>query len=429
MTQTIESLVEKLESVLGKKSDLRQQRDRLLDKKGAVLAGRERDERALSDSIRVLDSESRKILQEWEMSIPAKAADKVPATPPNRPIFAVDLDVNCTLIRDVFSVESFKKTGHINVPQGQVFVFGHESFDDGGFPEVYLGGETILSSNKDNKSLIAALAVVPGHIACLTNQWLPGISVSKEDAARVSIKIPLRLHDPHRTLNRTGGSWMTADGRKNVNGDIKEELEHQFNELLSERIQLWSADKPFLLSRIHKAVDQDLESWGLRTLPDSISVVRQYPKNLYVIVAEFGRAEQYILDLMNEQDAGQAQRRQLMEDLGFQRDDMLFIQSTAKQNSGIRGKGLFLKFRDNIPGWGGKVELRDRAMRWLGINGGASAVTYLSEIIKIYDTAEKADHKPDRDPSITDIKLSEQVLLSAFQNPMIALGEWIEEVL
>jgi len=419
--KNLDELIGQLTELYSQKFSAESKRNSLLDRHGRVMTGREKEENPLRDSIKARNAEIKNLLDEWSKEIPVKVAQKIPTTPPQRPIFEVNLDVNFNLIRDTFFVESFRRAGHINVPLGQVFVFGHEGMDDGGLPEVYLGGETILPKQKDKKSLIAALASIPGDVRCLTNQWLAGISVSKEDPARISIAIPVRLYDPQKTLSRTGGSWMTSDGRKNINADIKEELEHQFQEILSDRLQLWSSEKRDILGRIHAVIDKDLDSWGLRALTESISVVRQYPRNLYEIVLQFSRAEQYCLDAISS-----GETKSILEQINITSDDLTFIETTSKQRAGSGGDGLFLILRDKLSDLDKKPELRDKSVNWLRDHGGASAANYVTEITKIYTAISKNDYSPDRDPGLEDIRLSEQVILYAFRNPIIGLGEWLE---
>ena len=214
---------------------------------------------------------------------------------------------------------------------------------------------------------------------------------------------------------------MTSDGRKNINADIKEELEHQFNEMLSDRLQLWSSEKHDILGKIHANLDKYLDSWGLQALPESISIVRQYPKNLYEIVLQFSRAEQYCLDSISSDE-----KNPILEQINITPEDLTFIEATSQQKTGCGGDGLFLVLRDNISDLDKKTELRDKIVNWIRIHGGASAANYVTEISKIYTAISKNDYSPDRDPGLEDIRLSEQVILYAFRNPIIGLGEWIE---
>lgn len=399
-----------------------QKRHATLDNKNRVLPGKEKEEKNLRETVKQQEITIRKLLEDWIKEQTVKASDKTPKSPSQPPVFEPNVEVDFSLVKDAFPFEKFSRAGYINVPMGQVYVFGHQSIDDIGFPEVYLGGEVVLSKNKDKRSLVAVLAQSPGEIRCIANQWLAGISVSKDNPSRLSIRLPVRLHDPRMTLMASRGSWLSEDGRKNINHDIHEQLFDQFQEVLSDRIQLWSAEKRDLHEKIQVALGKYLESWGLRIVPELVSIVRQYPKNLYEIVLQFARAEQFILDM-----AGRGSKSEVMEQWGILPDELTYIEATARQSKGNGGEGLFQIVKDKkMLVFSEKPELLVKFVDWLRIHGGANAANYVSEIVKIYISITKVDNNSDRDTGLADIRLSEQIIAHAFHNPIIGLGERLE---
>lgn len=399
-----------------------QRRRATIDNKNRVLPGKEKEEQNLRETVKQQTIVIQKLLEDWINAQLTSVSEKTPTSPSRPPIFEPNVEVDFSLVKDAFPVDRFSRAGYINVPMGQVYVFGHQSIDDVGFPEVYLGGEVVLSKNKDKHSLVAVLAQSPGEIRCIANQWLAGISVSKDNPSRISIRLPVHLHDPRMTLMASRGSWLSEDGRKNINHDIHEQLIDQFQEMLSDRIQLWSAEKRDLYGKMQDSLGKYLESWGLCIIPELVSIVRQYPKNLYEIVLQFAKAEQFILDT-----AGRRQKSEVFDQWEILPDELTYIEASARQSKSNGGEGLFQIIKDKkLPMLSEKPELRAKFVDWLRIHGGANAANYVSEIIKIYISISKTDNSADRDAGLADIRLSEQIITHAFRNPIIGLGEWLE---
>ncbi len=407
-TQNLDELIHKLTELYRQRFAAEYKRGSILDRQGQPVAGHQDEERALREKVKAQDGEIRKKLEEWAKEQPARPTEQVSTASAKPPVFEATVETGLDVIKGSFSVDTIPKSGRVNVPLGQVYVFGRESMDSEGLPEVYLGGEVVLTKHKDAKSLVAVLAEAPGEVRCVANQWLSGISVSKEEVAKVSIKFPVRLHEPIKTLKRSGGAWMSPDGRKNINAEIRKQVEHRLQEVLAEPIQLWSSDKREALDKIQTMVDQDLRDWGLRVQADSISLVRQFPKKLYEMVMQFVKAEQVILDAI-----AAGEKPDILKQTGLSSDDLMAIEAVAEQKDKGSGTGLFLVLRERVTGLREKPELREKVITWLMIHGGASVADFIKEL---YFSAQPE----------TAVKLSEQVLLFAFRNPVLGLGEWLD---
>ena len=420
-SETLEELFSRLLEQYQKLFEDESKNKGLFDKKGKVIAGREQEERGLKESIKSIKDEIKAILDEWTVEHLSKAREQTPLIPSQLLIFEPQIDVNFGVVKDAYPIGKALHSGRLNVPIGQVFVFGNMGIDEGGFSEVYLGRETILPGRKDRKSLVAVLAEVPGEINCMANQWLAGISVSKDNVAKVSLKIPIFLNDPVQVLKRSGGAWMSVDGRKNIDHDNNEQIEHRLQEIMTDRIQFWSGEPHEILDRVCTMLNRDLSEWGLLIKAESISIIRQLPKTLYEIVTQFSKAEQAILDSL-----ANGRRTQVIDQSSLTDEDLTFIEAASERENAGRGEGLFMVLRDRMSTLASKPDVFTKLFNWIRIHGGASAVNYASEIIRLYGRTTQSDFDSNKEPGVSDIKLSEQVLLSAFRNSLIGLGEMIE---
>ncbi len=297
----------------------------------------------------------------------------------------------------------------VSVPPGQVFVLSHgDLHDQSGFPEVYLAGETVEKNRhrKDVPAIVYQLLEYPGAIRCNLRQWLAGISISEEDVATLSLHIPLYLRDPIQTIRRAGEPLTKPDDRQRVNMQFAERVTHRLQAAFVDRIQLWSAEKREILDRFVEILKPDFEEWGLKSDVDpeknKISMIRHCPPNLYEIVLQFSRAEQILLE------GFKADREiQLTKDTGLLHEDLVAIQTIADQKDKGDGAGLFLTI--STP----PTSSRDVLVSWLKQTAGAGAENFVRELY--YGKHSDAD-----------VKLSEQILLSAFRSPILGLGEWFD---
>ncbi len=417
----LSELINQLCEIYRQRFSIEYQRSRLLDHQGHPISSKDKEEGTLRNQINELDNKIRQKLEEWTKEQIVEASQHVSLVPSQPLVFEPQIKIDLSMIKDAFPVGKRVRFGHVNVPIGQIFVFGQEALDESGFAEVHLGGETILFRKKDKNSLVAALAEAPGEIRCISNQWLAGISVSKENVAKISIQIPVTLHDPLQTLKRSGGAWMFENGRRNIDHDLCELIEHRLQEILADDIQFWSGKSPEILDKICMALNRDLGEWGLLVKAESVSIVRQLPKTLYEIILQFSKAEQTILDSLSV-----GQKALVIDQSSLSADDLIRIEVSSESEDSGRGQGLFLVLRDRMPMLGQSPASLTKVLNWLRILGGASAANYLNEITRLYSRTTMADFDPTVEPGVSNIRLSEQVLLSAFRNPLIGLGESIE---
>jgi hypothetical protein len=300
-------------------------------------------------------------------------------------------------------------TPQVVVPLGQVFVltYGQGSFDQDGFAEVYLAGEVVRVRNRrgDIPAIVAALAEFPGVIQCSVRQLLAAISLSDQDLATASFDLPVRMEDPVQTLKHSRGKWMSAEDRQTINTEIEEYVKQGLDELLHDPIQIWSGSKDAVKNIVFGRLDQRLANWGLRLVPNSVSLDRRFPVNLSEIVLQFHKAEQEILDAATPDE-----KEQILRETGLSLDDTVFIRSAAGDKNAGTGIGLFLKLREKK--LSGNPQLREKMVKWLSTFAGSMAAGFVNNLYS-------------GQYSEVDISLSEQVLLASFRNPILALGEYL----
>ena len=212
--KTLDELIQQLFTIHNQYLDDDAQRKNLRDKQAKLLKGNEKKDRELYEKMQNGQNDLRRILEEWAIERIDRSRDPIPTYQSKPVLFESKVDTDLDIVKDAPPVEKIARFGHVNVPLGQIFVFGHEALGESGFPEIYLGGENIAPKGKDKKSLVAILAEWPGDVRCVANQWLAGISLDRENTAKISIQIPVFLRDPLQTLKRSGGAWMFSDGRE-----------------------------------------------------------------------------------------------------------------------------------------------------------------------------------------------------------------------
>ncbi|MFH2103365.1 MAG: hypothetical protein ABIJ39_08435 [Chloroflexota bacterium] len=396
--QSVSDLIGQLTRLFDERAALVHKRNGILDRQGRPIKGREPEEKELRGKINNFLAQFRATLAEW-LSNEQKARLENPPLP-----VGTTAEIGFDVVLAAFTLGR-RKQARAGVPTGQVYVLSHgfETVDQNGFPEIYLAGEVVEKNlkRKDVDAWVAALNEDSGNIRFTARQHLAGVSLHEEDLAQASFIIPARLRDPIQTLRRSGNKWMIMDGRKAINLMLKEQIEHRISEILLDRIQLWSAEKRDVLTRVCAFLVQDLKEWGLVLNTEAVSLVRQYPQNLYDVVFEFAAAEQTILDIIAE-----GKSDQLAEKTGLSSEQLTAIQVSARQTySG--GDGLFLVIRDL------DSNKRSRIVGWLKELSKASAAGFVEELYS-------GKH------SEQEVKLSEQVLLHAFKNPILGLGEGLD---
>jgi hypothetical protein len=393
--QSISDLIGQMTRFYDERAVLVAKYNSILDRQRKPIAGHEREEQELRGKINNFNAQLRALLVEW-LSNEQKARLETPPLPAG-----TAAEIRFDVIPGAFMLGR-KKQARAGVPTGQVYVLSHgfETVDQNGFPEIYLAGEVVErnSKRKDVDAWVAALNENAGNIRITARQRLAGISLHEEDLAQASFTLSARLQDPIQTLRQSGNKWMILEGRKAINVMLREQIEHRIGEILHDPIQLWSGEKHDVLEVIREGLKQDLKEWGLVINTETVSLLRQYPQNLYDVVFEFAAAEQAVLDIIALKKFDQ-----LADKTGISSEQMTAIQISAKQ-SYTGGDGLFFAVRDM------DASKRNKIISWLKELSKAGAAGFVEQLYS-------GKH------SEQEVKLSEQVLLHAFRNPILGLGE------
>jgi len=318
-----------------------------------------------------------------------------------------NIQVRLEIIRQTFVLKSKER---IAVPIGSVYVLAHdhETYDEGGLPEVYLAGEVVRKSplRKDKtKCWVVELAEFPGRVTFRIAQPLAGISLTGGDTASVEARFLIRLYDPLLVLRRGGWSMEKEpfEFNKSLSDDLCRFLEKT---LYSAGIQLWSGDETRVFGRIFSDLDDYLQSVGLRidtvnpqAVAPSIIAFRRYPQALYEIALQFAQAERTVRHLIS---AGK--REALTNKLGLSDRDL----DAIALGEGRDGVALFRRIIT------ASSEVKPRMITWLKEMGAGLAAVFIDGLM--------ADKHVER-----SIKLSEQVMLNAIRNPMLTIGEWLQQ--
>ena len=396
--QNITDLVNQLTQLYNERADLITKRRGVVDHQGRPIPSRQQEAQKLQVEINNIPAQVKTVLAEWLANEQKMRVENPPFSP------GATVETRFDVVVDAFMIGGKKQPKRASVPTGQVYVLSHgfETLDQSGFPEVYMAGEIIQKNpNRDDvQAWATALSESPGSLRLAARQVLAGISISEEDVAKANFVVPIRLSDPIQTLSRSSTQWMSPIGRKGINLALKEQIEHRIGEFFLDRLQLWSAEKRDVLGGVYAAFTQDLEEWGLTVDTERISLIREYPRNIYEIVLEFASAEQAILDGMA------ADQDSLIQKTGLAPENLTSIQVSAKQKRPA-GIGLFLVVK-------GFDDQRDSILiAWLKEQSATSAANFVQELY----SGRHSDQ---------DVKLSEQVLTSAFKNPILGLGEGLD---
>lgn len=323
-----------------------------------------------------------------------------------RPAFLVDnpsVQVELQILHNALVLGTRKSPHRISVRPGRVFVlaYDYETFDVGGFPEVYLDGEEITKRDLRDKAECWAieLAEFPGEIDFRITRRLAAISRTEEDVASVFASYSIRLRDPLTLLRRSGGQWEENQSREAFNQKRSEEIEQGLKSILHQSgLRLWSGDEQLVFDEIRSQLDDLLRRIGLRVDLD-IDVRRRYPRDLHELSLQFRRGEQVI---HHESEAGQIEI--LAEKIGLSSENLRDI-AASSERLGVRlFRALILASEST----------KERASEWLKSKRAQMAGTYVEELY----SGEYSEQ---------EVKLSEQVVLWAIRNPMLTVGEWLQE--
>jgi hypothetical protein len=187
------------------------------------------------------------------------------------------------------------------------------------------------------------------------------------------------------------------------------------DDIFADRLQPWSQEKHEVLHRVFASLEEHLSQWGLRLSTREASLARRFPKNLYEISLQFAEAERLILeDLKNDRQS------EIEKTIKLTADHFMTIQAVAQQGGWGKGTGLFFVIRD------GRKGLRRDILNWLQTQGLVNAANFIKDLYFEKELEDGVAPTEIIKISKQDIQLSEQVLIAAFKNPVLGLGEWLE---
>ncbi|MGB9889551.1 MAG: hypothetical protein ACPLTQ_07790 [Anaerolineae bacterium] len=295
------------------------------------------------------------------------------------------------------------------VPVGSVFVvsYGHEFADAGGLPEVCLAGEIVRRDplRKGVPCWAVQLREFPGRVDIQAQRALAAISRNEDDLASLHLSFYVRLYDPVLLLRRTGGRWEKETDMANSNQRINADVKDWLGALLDQDLQIWSGERESVLGRIFRELDEFLGRIGLRvdttdggTATSAIIFTRHYPPALYDLAFQFAKAERSLQHLLPKE-------KTLTQWTGFSEEELRIIVN-SEERAGVALFRVLMK---------ASQEVRERVTQWMERSGMADAASYIQTLYK--------KNYPER-----EVKLSEQVLLSAIRNPWLTQGEWLKEM-
>ncbi len=357
-------------------------------------------------------------IREHESGIGEAQNTELPPSP-------IDIDINLETIRGVYSLDDKKDNSPRSVPPGSVFILLHdnEPHDHDGQDEVYYYGEEVVKSHLRRKAraVNVELAEFPGHIDIIARKKLLAISQRDDEVATFELSIPVQLNDPILFLRRAGlgwrlqgnnRAWLEALRRKE--SEWHSSLRNWIQLFICNDIQLWSGEQRKLVGRIAEMLDRKLAEWGLGIDtglgPHSAMLIdtpRYYPKAANNIALQFAKAEKLVLEA--------AASGKTFEDSLDDRA-LAALQVSVEQPNTVPGESLFEIIR-------GKLASADSEHLELIRSETADLLKRLAApaasgfIMRLYTND---------DPQENEIKLSEQVMLSAIRNPVLAVGEWLE---
>ncbi len=315
----------------------------------------------------------------------------------------LDIKVDLDIILSVFKLGG----KGFPVPVGSVVVlsYGHVFTDAVGLPEVYLAGEIVQRDPKRKEACWAVqLSEFPGRVDLHARQVLAAISQGENDPASIDMSFYIRLYDPILLLRRIGGKLEKEADRASFNERIKADVENWLRALLDRDIQIWSRDERDVLGRIFSELDDFLGRMGLRVdtttggpATSAMIFTRHYPPALYNLAFQFAQAERLFRHLFQ-------QGVNISQATGLSQDDVQRIAGSQERP----GTALFSVLMDAAP------DVKEKIAQWLESSGKREAASFVKTLYKEYQEQE--------------IKLSEQVLLSAIRNPWLTQGEWLKEM-
>ena len=317
----------------------------------------------------------------------------------------LDIKIDLEIIQSIFNLG---KKG-FRIPVGSVIVlnYGHRFTDASGLPEVYLAGEVVRPDplRRGIPCWAIQLSEFPGRVDIQAKRMLAAISRSEDDPASIHMSFYVRLYDPILLLRRTSGKWEKEPDREAFNKRINADVQDWLKALFDRDLQIWSGDERDVLGRIFSELDEFLRRMGLRvdtidggTATSAIIFTRHYPSSLYDLAFQFAQAERLLRHLHQ-------QGENIHQKTGFTEEEISIIIRSEERV----GVALF-RILMAAP-----VSVKKQVGQWLKGSGMPEAASFVEETL-----SNKYQER--------EIKLSEQVLLSAIRNPWLTQGEWLKEM-
>jgi hypothetical protein len=321
----------------------------------------------------------------------------------------MEIKVNLEVLQEAFRLGVRGAPRQKEVPVGHVIVlsYGYEFVDVSGWPEVYSAGEIVRHDplRRGVPCWAIQLSEFPGRVDVQARQVLAGISRSEDDPASLRMSCYVRLHDPILLLRRTGGKWEKESDRKAFNERVNADVRDWLQALFDKDLQIWSGDEQDVLKRIFSELDEFLRRIGLRVdtidegaITSAIIFVRHYPASLYDLAFQFAQAERFLRYLHQ-------QGEDVRQKTGFADEEIGMI-IRSQERAGVALLRALM---------GAPPDVKRQFSRWLKSSNIPEAASFVEEIL-----SNKYQER--------EIKLSEQVLLSAIRNPWLTQGEWLKEM-
>lgn len=317
-----------------------------------------------------------------------------------------EIKANLEVLLDVYRLGEKGKPQRAEVLPGHFIVlsYGYEFSDASGVPDVYLAGEVVARDplRRGVPCWAIHLAEFPGRVDVRISRMLAAISRGQDDPASVNLSCYIRLYAPIDLLRRTGGKWE-KENRSAFNQRVNEDLREWLQALLERDIQIWSGDEQDVLGKIFSELDEYLRRIGLRvdtteggSTTSAVIFTRHYPPALYDLAFQFAKAERALRHLLQR-------GVDIAQEVGLSEEVRRI--ATSDERTGV---AFFRAVTNASP------ETRERVAQWMERSGTPDAAQFIKTLYKKF---------PER-----EIKLSEQVLLSAIRNPWLTRGEWLKEM-
>ena len=310
------------------------------------------------------------------------------------------------------------------IPQGTIGLVARdqEIVDAQSFVEVYLPGEVVRLPlfEKGATAEVLSLSQQIGFVSVEVRREFAGISTSSSDMGVAKFLYPITIKDPVIFVNHFNGRADIFESAGNL-GEIDAEIGGSFRQDGSREsegvlrmavksvfhnvdIDIWSAaDIRRVNAQIREHLNHELSSYGL-WVDSNCPAYRLFPTRLYEIVFQFRSAE---LELLRSADDG-VELTSHLASLQLAANEPTDMANRSETGGGV-GVGFFLKAVEQPARLGNFIAWLEQSERKLFF-----ASTFLREVFE------------PRNPPLqsSEVALVREVLLAAFRNPLLGVGEW-----